>query len=70
MIKGGDCYNPATDNLEFCIFDKIDGSVHPSQIKKCTSKEGLFFLHIPQNDKVPSLIGKFICLKLKYKTKD
>jgi len=63
---GGDCNKSTSDEIEFCVFDKIDGSVEPKGVKKCTAK--YFFLHIPKNDKVPDLTGKFICLSRSYKT--
>lgn len=29
FMLGGECYNPAAETVENCIFDKIDSSVHP-----------------------------------------
>jgi len=67
-LLGGECYNPAAETVEFCVYDKIDQSVYGSNVKKCTG--AYYFLHIPENTKVPSLTGKFICLKRKYDKKD
>lgn len=65
--KGGDCIVAGNDVIEFCVFDKINGSVEPPNVvKKCTEK--YFWFHIPKNDKAPNLTGKFICLARSYKT--
>lgn len=63
---GGACNSATSDEIEFCVFDKIDGSVEPKGVRKCTGK--FFFFNIPKNDKVPSLTGKFICLARNYDT--
>lgn len=65
-IKGGDCDKSDQKTIEFCIFDTINPALAPEGASKCTGK--YYFYHIPKNDKVPALEGKFICLSKNYPT--
>lgn len=65
-ILGGDCDKADQKTIEFCVFDTINQATAPEGVTKCTEK--YYFYHIPKNDKVPALAGKFICLSKNYPT--